>query len=650
MTEYYNDGNSDITKKIVHTAGLHSGEPSTYETDYTYDSSFNKTQETYPNGNTMSWTYDSKSNMLTATKSAPTGATVNSSMGTQSLTVVTTYTYESRFNQVASVTDPNGNETTYDYGTSTSNPKGNLLTITYPTTAAGTGTETFTYNSSGQVLTDTTPDETVTQYTYAGTVTVGSNVFTGYLSQTIKDYSTSSGHLNATTQYTYDSYGHLATIENPNGNTATITTNALNEVTEIDGASSDVETMSYDGDMKLLVDKKQAPSSTWQENDNAYNSSERLVGIKKYTGTSTYLETTFTYDGKGNRITETDPAGHTTTKAYDERNKLYLQTDALSNTVKYDFDGNGNTVKLTDELTHVTTYAYDGLDRCEKKIFPDSSYQTWKYDATGNVTGLLTAAGNTISQTFDTRNRMLTQNYGSTITNTYDIMGRLLTATEGGTSLTYTYDALGRNLTFTDQAGHESTYTYDLDGNRLNSTYPTSVTVKRAYDASDRLSTLKDGSNNTMATFSFDTLDRVTGVSLANSTTVSYSYDLLNRLGYVDNALTSGNRNYSYVYDDASRVTSTTEPRGTVSSSYSNRNEVAGITEPSGSPFADQSFVYDAGFNRSSWVLGSTTTSYTANSLNQYSAVGSATPTWNTDGGLATYGGNTYPLKSVLVI
>ena len=132
-------------------------------------------------------------------------------------------------------------------------------------------------------------------------------------------------------------------------------------------------------------------------------------------------------------------------------------------------------------------------------------------------------------------------------------------------------------------------------------------------------------------------------MTLANSTSVSYGYDLLNRLGYVNNTLDGTTRNYSYVYDDASRVTSATEPRGTVGSSYSDRNEVTGITEPSGSPFADQSFAYDAGFNRSSWTLGTTTTSYAVNSLNQYSTVsGSTAPTWNTDGGLHTFQGNTY--------
>src|ERR1700690_1594186 len=71
----------------------------------------------------------------------------------------------------------------------------------------------------------------------------------------------------------------------------------------------------------------------------------------------------------------------------------------------------------------------------------------------GNTIGQVTTAGNAITQTFDTRNRMLTQSYtvsggSSTITNTYDLMGRLHTTTQNSASLTYVYDDLGRNTKF----------------------------------------------------------------------------------------------------------------------------------------------------------------------------------------------------------
>jgi RHS repeat-associated protein len=672
VTEYTDDGNRNITKKVVHTTGLHSGVPSTttYETDYTYgtgstlhvvgvpsgttvetvDGPVNdsgqpnncyKIEEKEPDGNGISWTYDQYGNVLTETKHFALSASVDSSKGSQSTTSTITYTYESRFNKVASKTDASGT-TTYDYGSATSNPKGNLLKITFPATASGTATETFTYNDAGQVLSDTTPDgETVNSYDSSSTLT------NGYLLSKINDYG--SGKLNAETDYTYDEYGNIASTEDPNRHTTTFTYNAQAQLIETDGASGEVDMRNYDANGQLTINKKRAPGSTWQETENVYNTYDELWKTRQYTSASTYLETSYTYDSNSNRTSVTDPLVHTVNTTYDERDKPYLITDALGNHTQYDYDANGNLTKLTDELGHVTNYLFDGFDRMEQKTFPDSSYQTCSYDAVGNITSMLTPTGNTITQTYDSRNRMLTQSYTSasgpsTITNVYDIMGRVSTTTEGGASLSYGYDALGRNISFTDQAGRSSSYTYDLNGHRLSATYPTGITVQRVYDSSSRLCKLQDSSAMTMSAYTYDTLDRVTGVVLANSTSIAYSNDLLNRLNYVNNSLNGTTRNYSYVYDDCSRVTSITEPRGLVAiNAYSDRNEVKGITEPSGSPFADQSFAYDAGFNRSTWTLGSITTSYSVNNLNQYSTVSGLTaPVWNTDGGLQTFAGNTY--------
>jgi YD repeat-containing protein len=167
------------------------------------------------------------------------------------------------------------------------------------------------------------------------------------------------------------------------------------------------------------------------------------------------------------------------------------------------------------------------------------------------------------------------------------------------------------STSFTDQAGRSSSYTYDLDGNRLSAAYPTGVTANCAYDALGRVSTLQDGSSHTLASYTYDSLNRPTAIALGNGTTETPTYDLLNRLTSLTNALGSVSRNYSYVYDNASRVTSVTEPRGMVGYSYSDRNEVTGVTEPSGSPFADQGFTFDAGFNRSNWTLGTASISYT---------------------------------------
>ena len=75
ITDYYNDGNGNINKKNVHTAGLHSGEPSTYETDWTYDSNSRLTEVRYPKGNSTQWTYDGYGDALVITQSTPDATT-----------------------------------------------------------------------------------------------------------------------------------------------------------------------------------------------------------------------------------------------------------------------------------------------------------------------------------------------------------------------------------------------------------------------------------------------------------------------------------------------------------------------------------------------------------------------------------------------
>jgi len=73
--------------------------------------------------------------------------------------VTMTFTYNTTYSQVTSVTDPLGHTTTFMY-----DMKGNLTSVTDPLG----NTSSFTYNPAGQVVTSTDRNGKVTQFSYVG--------------------------------------------------------------------------------------------------------------------------------------------------------------------------------------------------------------------------------------------------------------------------------------------------------------------------------------------------------------------------------------------------------------------------------------------------------------------------------------------------
>ena len=133
---------------------------------------------------------------------------------------------------------------------------------------------------------------------------------------------------------------------------------------------------------------------------------------------------------------------------------------------------------------------------------------------------------------------------------------------------------------------------------------------------------------------------RRTALDYTNGAGADYSYDVASRLLSLDNSTGNGQHKYGYMYDNVGNRTSmmVTDSSGTRTHVYS-YDDIYQITEvnyPAALSYlaTDTTFNYDAADNRTSVIDGSGTCTYTANSLNQYTAAGTASYQYDASGNM----------------
>ncbi|MGD0832303.1 MAG: hypothetical protein ABR907_15300, partial [Terracidiphilus sp.] len=139
---------------------------------------------------------------------------------------------------------------------------------------------------------------------------------------------------------------------------------------------------------------------------------------------------------------------------------------------------------------------------------------------------------------------------------------------DGSGNTTYSYDQLDRLTTKAAPAGTLS-YSYDGAGNlaSISSNHANGVLVSYAYDELNRLSTVTDGrlQGNQTTTYTYDSASNVVLVTYPNSTQGSFTYDTLNRL----TGMTTPASSYSYQVGPTGNRLSVTESNGrTISWNY----------------------------------------------------------------------------------
>ena len=327
--------------------------------------------------NDMSFTYDSKGNILT--QSYQDGRKL-------------TYTYD-KYNRLESITDEKGNQSVYAY-----DQYGNLDTV-----KDGTGNviANYDYNSYGQVTKQTNGEKSYTTYTYNTDGSVKKISY--YSNSSLKDYC----------EYSYN-------------------------------------------DLGFCVSKK-TKAGTWKYE---YNSSGRLTK-EQFTNSSGKVEQEnyYTYDSVGNRLTKVIN-GVQTTYVYNNMNQI-----VSANGIAYKYDANGN---LLEDEERIYTWTKDNRVASET-LKATGQVWTYGYDALGNRCSV-TTNGVTTEYMVDSQGNVFAEYIdGEQTRNYYHGLSLIGFNDEEGNSYFYNQDMLSSTVSVTNSSGTwVNTYTYDAFGNTIS--------------------------------------------------------------------------------------------------------------------------------------------------------------------------------------
>ncbi|GAA4166992.1 hypothetical protein GCM10022217_41600 [Chryseobacterium ginsenosidimutans] len=322
-----------------------------------------------------------------------------------------------------------------------------------------------------------------------------------------------------------------------------------------------------------------------QTTKTAYDSKGRFV---EKTTDNLGLETSFTYNDRGQILTQIDPLGNTITNTYDDWGKTLTSKSNLSGTVTYQYnrDSNSNiaitqndsdgdiSIKYTNKLGQeykVSTKAfvqgqfvsqdfkYDILGRKLRESEPyfegqaptqwnALAYDDSVYPAKVTTTSLATFSNQDVMTSFAGK-QLTVVNTGNTVTTTEN-NGYARTTSK-------TSDALGNVISSSDKGG-TIVFTYNAAGEQIKAQYAENI-VTTKYDVWGRKSEFSDPSNGTYK-YEYDGLGETKKI-ISPKGTKEFTYNNLGQLVTQKDLSTldggqATNKTISFTYDNKGRVIS----------------------------------------------------------------------------------------------
>jgi len=592
-----------------------------------YDSNNRVASQTSPDGGVSTFNYTVAGSVVTqAEMTAPNGSVTSWRFnpyryGSEYTTSdgTTTYGLGSGKNDVSTVTDSLNRTTSYSYydfgyGAPTT---GMVASVTDPLG----NTTNFDYDWSSSLLTKATNalgKSTIVAYTqYACDRSIF--LFHGACKRTMI-----TDPLSNQTTIDYDKFGMPILVTDPNGNTSTMTYDANNhsQLLSVADALGNTSTYAYDasGRISTATDAKAHTSSF------KYDNADQVILSIDAKGNST----AYTYDDNGNLLTLTDAKGNTTIYQYDNENRQIKATDRLGKSETYAYytgsaitPSTGQNLRTyTDKRGQVTTFdSFDAMGRLKHVTFADGSTVQYTYDAIGRPTAITDSISGTINYVYDTLDRVTQETTSAgTINYTYDSLGRRTSMTVAGEPVVnYGYDDANHPTMVSKIVGgvlRNYALGYDNAGRRSSLQIPllatgASISTGYSFDPANRLQSMVHqspvGVLETIGYQSDPNGNRTSmgrGISIPQATTMSgTSYDNeYEMLSYNGKVLT---------YDENGNLTTKTDADNNVTAyTWDARNRLVAIDAPTLTTPLHATFQYDAWNRRIGKTINSTTTTF----------------------------------------
>ena len=207
------------------------------------------------------------------------------------------------------------------------------------------------------------------------------------------------------------------------------------------------------------------------------------------------------------------------------------------NVTIYGYDTENNMVNITDAANHDTGFTYDALGRVTQVTFPSTLSESYTYDAMNNLLSKTDRKGQTINYGYDALYRLTSKTYpDSTAVNyTYDPLSRLTQVTDPTGDLLVHLRQPGPpaghgHAVFVPQRGAQQQLRLrcGLEPDFIHESRNLRIT-NYSYDSLNRLTGLTDPNTGSFG-FGYDALGRRTSLTRPNGVNTSYSYDTLSRL------------------------------------------------------------------------------------------------------------------------